>query len=100
MVNSLHLPKLAQMLHVILGPLGSRSQNEINLARDFLRTASVQENGEKARVQGRQKEPSDHDGAGLIPGKGEREEKKVGWISAHLREFGKAVRESSSQRRK
>lgn len=60
----------------------------------------MKKNGERARVGGWLKEPSDHDNAGLILGEGEREERKVGEISAVLRGFGKAVRESSSQRRK
>ena len=66
------------------------------LTRDFLRGASVKENGQTTRVVGRLKEPSDHS-AGLILGKGEREERKVGWIIAALREFFKATGESSGQ---
>ena len=62
-------------------------------ARDFLREPSVKENGERAWVGGRLKELSDHE-AGLVLGEGEREERKVGWISIVLREFGKATGES------
>lgn len=43
----------------------------------FYRGMSVKENGERTRVVGRLKEPSDHS-AGLMLGEGEREERKVG----------------------
>lgn len=96
--HSLYLPKLAYILCVALGPLGSRSQNGTSYARDFLRETSVKENGERTGIAGRLNEPSDH-GAGLILGEGEREERKIGWINAALREFSKASGESSSQSR-
>lgn len=60
----------------------------------------MKKNGKRARVGGWLKEPSDHDNAGLILGEEDREERKVDWISAVLRRFGKAISESSSQRRK
>lgn len=87
--HSLYLPKLAYILCVALGPLGSRSQNGTSYARDFLRETSVKENGERTGT-------ADHS-AGLILGEGEREERKIGWISAALREFSKATRESPCQ---
>lgn len=79
-----------------LGPLGSRSQNGTSYARDFLRETSVKENGARTRIAGRLKEPSDHS-ASLTLGEGEREERKIGWITAALREFSKATRESPRQ---
>ena len=94
--NSLHLPKLAQILRVTPGPQGNRSQNGTSYARDFLRETSMKENGERARAGGRLKEPADC-GASLVLGEREREERKVGWISAVLREFAKAIEEPSRQ---